>query len=138
MNRKQLVILLGVLIVLGGAGLLLMQREEATWIADNDTKIGRSLLTNFNVNDVAHIRIKDSAGRIELGAQRQRLARQGARRLPLTLAKSVICCLSCKISKSVQSESVAADQRSRLNLPNLEKATLRALCSTSRTKTANF
>lgn len=57
MNRKQLIILLALVAVLGGAGLVLMNRNHESWSAGADSKQGRKLLENFQMNDVAQIRL---------------------------------------------------------------------------------
>ena len=57
MNRKQLIILLALVAVLGGAGLVLMNRNQDSWSGAPDTKQGRKLLENFQVNDVVQIRL---------------------------------------------------------------------------------
>lgn len=57
MNRKQLIILLVALVVLGGAGLVLRNRNEESW-ASSDAKLGQKVLPNFQVNDISSIHIK--------------------------------------------------------------------------------
>jgi len=54
MNRKQLIILLALVAVLGGASLVLMNRnQEASSYADS--KMGQKLLQKIDINDVAQI-----------------------------------------------------------------------------------
>ena len=65
MNRKQLIILLVLVIVVGGAGLILRQRQSASWEGANPT-IGKKLLGDFPVNDVAHIAIKQGTNELNL------------------------------------------------------------------------
>lgn len=57
MNRKQLVILLAALVILGGAGLVLHKHSEESWNASGG-KLGEKLLPNFPLNDVAALHIK--------------------------------------------------------------------------------
>ena len=57
MNRKQLILLLAALVVLGGAGLVLHNRNEQSW-ASGGGKLGRKLLPGFQLNDVAAVHIK--------------------------------------------------------------------------------
>jgi hypothetical protein len=56
MNRKQLLILLALVAVLGGVGLTLTRNHNQSW-AQSDTKQGRKLLENFPINDVAQMRL---------------------------------------------------------------------------------
>ncbi len=60
MNRKQLILLLAALVVLGGAGLVLRHRNEESWNSPGG-KLGQKVLPNFQVNDVASIHIKGAA-----------------------------------------------------------------------------
>lgn len=65
MNRKQLtlVILLGV--VLGGIGFYLKSRDASTWTSSG-AGLGQKLLADFEVNDVAHIRIVQGTNELNL------------------------------------------------------------------------
>jgi len=60
MNHKQLILLLAALIVLGGAGLVLHNRNQQSWDSSGG-KLGQKLLPGFQVNDVAAIHIKGGA-----------------------------------------------------------------------------
>lgn len=57
MNRKQLILLLAVLLVIGGAGLILINRSKEMW-AVPETKMGDKVMPKFQPNDVASIHIK--------------------------------------------------------------------------------
>ena len=57
MNRKQLILILLALVILGGAGLLMMNSKQTTW-SEPQGKMGQKLFPNFPVNDVALIDIK--------------------------------------------------------------------------------
>ncbi len=57
MNRKQLVMLIVALAVLGTAALMLMKRHQQSF-TDSEATIGQKLLNNFQMNDVAAIHIK--------------------------------------------------------------------------------
>lgn len=65
MNLKQLSILIVLVIVLGGAGLFLHQRNTESWQA-SDRAGDEKLLGQFPLNDVAHITIKQSSGELNL------------------------------------------------------------------------
>jgi hypothetical protein len=57
MNRKQFIMLLLVLAVVGGAGLVLVRQNQQSWMAP-ETKAGDKVLPGFNINDVADIHIR--------------------------------------------------------------------------------
>ena len=57
MNRKQLILLLLVLAIIGGAGLVLLNRNKESW-AEPEAKMGEKVLPNFQPNAVAAIHIK--------------------------------------------------------------------------------
>ena len=65
MNRKQLIILLALVVLLGGAGLLLVKKQNASWEGTNPA-IGKKLLGEFAVNDVAHIVVKQGTNELNL------------------------------------------------------------------------
>ncbi len=65
MNLKQLSILIVLVIVLGGAGLFLHQRNTASWQASD--RVGdEKLLGQFPLNEVAQITIKQASGELNL------------------------------------------------------------------------
>ncbi len=57
MNRKQFIFLLLVLAILGGAGLVLLKRNQQSWTV-REAKVGDRVLPNFPYNDVAAIHVK--------------------------------------------------------------------------------
>jgi hypothetical protein len=65
MNRKQLAILLVLVIVLGGAGLVLRKKQSASWTG-GDPSIGKKPLSDLAVNDVTHLAIKQDASEVNL------------------------------------------------------------------------
>lgn len=65
MNRRQFLILIVALLVLGGAGLLLFRQDIAAYRASG-AKIGARLLPEFKIADVAGIRLQDSKNRVTL------------------------------------------------------------------------
>jgi len=65
MNRKQFVILLLAGVVAGLAGWKVSKSNKESF-ATSETGGGRKLLPNFPINDVAHLRIKQGAGEVNL------------------------------------------------------------------------
>src|SRR5580765_9069291 len=65
MKGKQLALLLVVIIVVGGAGLLLRKNQSASW-QGGAPGVGKKLLENFPVNDVAAITVKQGTNELHL------------------------------------------------------------------------
>ena len=65
MNRKQFLILIVVLLVLGGAGIALFWQNIADYRASGQ-KIGAKLLPDIKVADVAHIELRDAKSKATL------------------------------------------------------------------------
>ncbi len=73
MNRKQFIILLVLVAVVGAAGLLVRQRGQESW-KSGGAAIGQKLLPNLPVNDIAQITIKTGTNELTL-AKRDNLWR---------------------------------------------------------------
>lgn len=65
MNRKQFLILVVALLVLGGAGLALFWQEISDYRASG-ARIGSKLLPNLRVADVAEVDVRDAKSRVTL------------------------------------------------------------------------
>src|SRR5437868_3314260 len=65
MNRKQLISLLLVGVVVGGLGYYFYNQQKDSYRTADATS-GQKLLANFPLNDVAHIRVKQSSGELNL------------------------------------------------------------------------
>ena len=65
MNRKQFLYLVVVLVVLGGAGLMLVWQDIAAYRASG-AKIGAKLLPGLKIADVAEIRLQDPKHQVTL------------------------------------------------------------------------
>ena len=57
MNRKQFILVLLALAIIGGAGLVLLNRNKQSWSV-REAKVGDKVLPNFRFNDVALIHVK--------------------------------------------------------------------------------
>src|SRR5436190_18982972 len=57
MNRKQFVLVLLALCLIGGAGLALFKRNQKTWNV-HEAKVGELVFPDFKANDVAAIHVK--------------------------------------------------------------------------------
>ena len=65
MNRKQFLVLIAALVVLGGAGLALFWRDIAHY-RESGARIGAKLLPDFKVADVAQLRLQDAHSEVTL------------------------------------------------------------------------
>jgi len=115
MNRKSFLILIGLLVVLGGAGLALFWQDLSAW-RGADAKIGSKVFAKLAVNDVAQIRIVDGKGEVTLAIKDKRwVVRQ---RGDYSANVQDIGDLLVKLPdlKVVQTESVGATLLPRLEL----------------------
>ena len=65
MNLKQLVILLVLVVVVGGAGLVVFRGQRSSW-SSGSAGVGKKLLGDFQINDVGHIVIKHGTNELNL------------------------------------------------------------------------
>jgi len=73
MNRKQFIILVVLVAVIGAGGLLVRRQSDASW-QSGGSAIGQKLLPNLPVNDIAQITIKSGTNELTL-AKRDNLWR---------------------------------------------------------------
>jgi len=66
MNRKQLLLLVVLVVVLGGTGWFLFQRNSQLWSQASSAVAGSKLLKDFPINDVAKITIRSATGEVNL------------------------------------------------------------------------
>lgn len=116
MNRKQLVILLGLVVVLGGAGLLLNKRQKTSWTNSNTT-VGTKVLGDFPVNDVAEITIRHDTNTLTLAKKKEDVWRVRERKdYPASYSEISEFLMKARDLKVVQSEQVGSSQLPRLEL----------------------
>lgn len=65
MNRKQLILILVFLVLIGGAGLILINRNRESW-AQPEAKMGDKVLPGFDPNQVGAIHIRDAGSEVHL------------------------------------------------------------------------
>jgi uncharacterized protein DUF4340 len=115
MNRKQLAILLVLVIVLGGAGLVLRNKQSASWTG-GDPSIGKKPLSDLAVNDVTHISLKQGTNELNL-VKKDDLWRVRERNdYPANYSEISDFLLKVRDLKIVQSEKAGASQLARLAL----------------------
>jgi len=115
MNRKQFIILLVLVLVLGGAGYMYYSRNAASW-SGGGAAIGQKLLGDFDVNAVAQISVKQGADELLLAKKddRWRVAQRGD--YPANFSEISGLLLKLKDLKVVQSETIGPSQLSRMDL----------------------
>jgi len=115
MNRKQFLILIVALVVLGGAGLALFWQDIAEY-RESGAKIGAKLLPDLKVADVAAIRLQDAKHETTLVRKEKGWVVQERGGYPADF--NAISDLMVKLIelKITQSEQVAAKLYSRLDL----------------------
>ena len=115
MNRKSFLILLGLVAVLGGAGLALFWNDLSAW-RKADAKIGAKLFEKLAVNDVAQIQLTDGKGSVRLLIKDKRWVveqRNGYGANNQDIGELLIKLTDLKV---VQTESVGESLLARLNL----------------------
>src|ERR1043165_1012480 len=115
MNRNQLIILLILVAVLGGAGIVLHNRQQSSWQGANPSA-GKKLLGDFPMNDVAHIEIKQGTNDLNLAVKDNAWRVRERNDYPANFAEIHDLLIKLGDLKIVQSEAVGQSQLARLNL----------------------
>jgi Domain of unknown function (DUF4340) len=115
MNRKQFIILLVFVVIIGAAGLVLRHRQNAAWESPSAT-LGEKLMPKFPVNDVAAIAIRQGTNELDL-VKKDDLWRVKQRDdYPANYSDIRSFLLKAKDLKIIQSETVGPSQLPRLSL----------------------
>src|SRR5437667_6093402 len=115
MNRKQFILLLVLLVVLGVAGLLIYRHSQNSWQTVNQN-MGQKLLGNLPVNDISHIAIKQGANELNLVKKDDFWRVQERNNYPANYSEISGFLLKARDLKIVQTEKVGASQLPRLSL----------------------
>jgi hypothetical protein len=115
MNRKQFVILLVVFVVLGLAGLALLQRSQTSW-QSGSKNIGQKLVGDLPVNDVTKITIKQGTNELNLVKKDDLWRVQERKDYPANYTEISGFLLKLRDLKVVQTENVGASQLPKLGL----------------------
>lgn len=114
MNRKQLILLLLALAIIGGAGLALIKRNQNSW-TESEQQIGQKLLKDYQYNDVAAIHIK---GETDLTLERKddgwHVEQRGG--YPANVSQIRELLLKMADLKVVQSDPIGPSQLARMHL----------------------
>jgi hypothetical protein len=115
MNRKQFLILLALVVVIGAAGLLVYRGNNSSWHGGGAV-MGQQLLPNFPVNDVAQITIKSGSSEVNL-ARRDNLWRMRERAdYPANFQQISQLLMKLADLKVVQNVDVGPSQLGRMEL----------------------
>jgi len=115
MNRKQLTILLVLVVVLGIAGLLTYTKQnEARKVGDPSA--GKRLLGDLPINDVLHLVIKQGSQELNLEKKNDLWVVRERNNYPANYSEISDFLIKAKDLKIVQSEQVGASQLPRLGL----------------------
>jgi hypothetical protein len=115
MNRKQFLILLVLVVVVGAAGLLVRQNSSKSW-QSAATTIGQKLLPNLAVNDIAQITIKSGGNELNL-IRRDNLWRVRERGdYPANFSQISELLMKLADLKIAQSEDIGPSQLGRFEL----------------------
>ena len=122
MNRKQLTILIVLVLLIGGAGLVLFNRQSNSW-KPSDQKLGQKLFPKFAVNDVAQIHVKQSGAELNLVKKEDlwRVLERGD--YPANFSQISELLLKASDLKIGQSEPIGASQFAKLELIDPAKGT---------------
>ncbi|MBI3881557.1 MAG: DUF4340 domain-containing protein [Verrucomicrobia bacterium] len=115
MNRKQFLVVLVLVLVLGGAGLLLLRKHTASY-SQSGGSLGGKVLGEFDVNAVAQITIKQSAGEVNLAKQGDQWRVRERSDYPANFADLSESLRQLADLKFVQHETVGASFLPRLEL----------------------
>lgn len=120
MNRKQFVILLAVLGVLGAIGLGLVWQDLAVYRASG-AKIGAKLLPQLKIVDVAQVRLQDAKHEVTLVRQEQQWVVQERGGYPASFQEISDLLIKLAELKVTQSEQVGASLWPRVDLADPAK-----------------
>ncbi|MEW6159515.1 MAG: DUF4340 domain-containing protein [Verrucomicrobiota bacterium] len=122
MNRKQLTILIVLGVIIGGLGFYLLSRRSASWQATEGSD-RQKILGEFPINDVAQLRIKQTAGELNLAYQDEIWRVKERWNYPANFTQISETLRKIWELKPVQDVKVGASQLHRLELLAPDKGT---------------
>jgi hypothetical protein len=115
MNRNQFSLLLFLVVVLGIAGLMVYNKQNDVG-KTGDASIGKKLLPNLPVNDVAHIALKQSTNQLNLAKKDGTWRVRERNDYPANYSEISDFLIKASDLKVVQSEKIGPSQLGRLEL----------------------
>ena len=116
MNLKQLGILLVIVVVIGGAGLAIHNRQKSSWTGGG-AEAGRKLLGDkFPFNDVGHISIKHGTNELNLVKKEDMWRVRERGNYPANFSQISEFLLKARDLKIVKTEEIGPSQLARMEL----------------------
>lgn len=115
MNLKQLGILIVAVVVIGGAALFVHNKQSKSW-SGGSPEMGKKLLGELSVNDVAHIAIKDGTNELNLVKKDDLWRVQERADYPANFQQISEFLLKARDLKIVQTEEIGPSQLGRMGL----------------------
>ena len=115
MNRKQFIILLALVAVIGAAGLIVHQRGNDSWHSTGQT-IGQKLLPDLPVNDIAQISIQSGTNELTLAKSNNLWRVRERADYPANFSQISGLLLKFADLKSAQAQALEATQLGRFDL----------------------
>ena len=116
MNRKQLLILLGLVVVLGIVGLALHKRNQTSWQGSGRQGAASKLLGELPVNDIASIVIKGGTNELDLVRQDNLWRVKQRNDYPANFTEISSFLLKAADLKAIQTEEIGPSQLGRYKL----------------------
>jgi hypothetical protein len=115
MNRKQFILLIVLVVVLGFAGLHIYNKQQ-NLVGEGNPAIGQKLLGDLPVNDVAHIALKQGTNELNLVKKDDLWRVRERNNYPANFSEISDFLLKVKDLKIVQSEKAGVSDLTRLEL----------------------
>lgn len=115
MTRKQLIILLLLVLVIGGLGVVMFQRDTDAWKGP-DSRLGQKVLPTLQVSDIAHIHIKHKNEELNLVYDGKVWGVKERGGYPADPALVSELTFKAREWKVVQSEPISEEQRPRVDV----------------------
>ncbi|MBM3876883.1 MAG: DUF4340 domain-containing protein [Verrucomicrobia bacterium] len=115
MNRKQFTLLIALVIVVGGLGLMMNAKKQATW-QRGSTGAGGKLLAGFDYNAVASLTIKSASNEVTLAKREEGWRVKERGEYPANFSTLADFLRKAADLKIVQSEPIGASQFERMEL----------------------
>jgi hypothetical protein len=115
MNRKQFIVLLVFAALVGSAGLIIYQRNNGSW-ENAEAAIGRKLLPDLTVNDIAQISIRTGTNVLDLARHDNIWRVQERGDYPANFSQISDLLLKLADLKIIQDEEVGPSQLGRFEL----------------------
>lgn len=115
MSRKHFIILALLVLVIGGAGVVMFQRDTESWKGP-DTRLGQKVLPDLQVSNITHIHIKHKKDELNLSNENGTWIIKERGGFPADPALISELTFKAREWKIVQSEPIGEAQRARIDV----------------------